>query len=108
MDAQRRAAAKPMAPAVTRKRDLNAGSARGSEERNPNATAPPRGTKRGRDYEGIDKVSDLFVFSLLLCLRILNICGAEVGRFSHNRKPCTKTRTSRQQCPLELVLVLIK
>lgn len=56
MNAQRRAAAKPMTATVTRKRDLNTGSARGSEERTA-PTAPTRGTKRGREYEGIDKVS---------------------------------------------------
>ncbi|KAH0305063.1 MRG-domain-containing protein, partial [Aureobasidium melanogenum] len=54
MNAQRRAAAKPMTATVTRKRDLNTGSARGSEERTA-PTAPTRGTKRGREYEGIDK-----------------------------------------------------
>ncbi|KAL1305134.1 hypothetical protein AAFC00_002059 [Neodothiora populina] len=63
MDAQRKAAAKP-APTSTRKRafggDLNpASSTRGSEERNSTAAAPPsRGTKRGREYEGIDKEED--------------------------------------------------
>jgi len=65
MDAQRRAAPKP-ASTSTRRRpfgsDLNpASSTRGSEERGSIATAPPppsRGTKRGREYEGIDKVCD--------------------------------------------------
>lgn len=63
MDAQRRAAAKPPAAlSSTRKRafgsELNPGSsARGSEERSSVAAPPPRGTKRGREYEGIDKVS---------------------------------------------------
>ncbi|THX90419.1 MRG-domain-containing protein [Aureobasidium pullulans] len=56
MNAQRRAAAKPMTATVTRKRDLNTGSARGSEERTAPATAASsRGTKRGREFEGIDK-----------------------------------------------------
>jgi hypothetical protein len=68
MNAQRRAAAKPMTATVTstRKRDLNTGSARGSEERTA-PTAPTRGTKRGREYEGIDKVSGCFplVFACL-------------------------------------------
>ena len=65
MDAQRRAAAKPI-PTSTRKRafgsELNtASSTRGSEEViSVAAAAPPpsRGTKRGREYEGIDKVCD--------------------------------------------------
>jgi mortality factor 4-like protein 1 len=61
MNAQRRAAAKPMTATVTRKRDLNTGSARGSEERTAPAAAPTRGTKRGREYEGIDKVSGCFL-----------------------------------------------
>ena len=62
MDAQRRAAPKPVLTS-TRKRpfgsELNpASSTRGSEERGSvAATNPPsRGTKRGREYEGIDKV----------------------------------------------------
>ena len=70
MNAQRRAAAKPMTATVTRKRDLNTGSARGSEERTAPAAAPTRGTKRGREYEGIDKVSECFLHDFA-CLRIL-------------------------------------
>jgi mortality factor 4-like protein 1 len=78
MNAQRRAAAKPMTATVTRKRDLNTGSARGSEERTVPAAAPTRGTKRGREYEGIDKVSD--VFYLRSCvLRILRDCVVWCG-----------------------------
>jgi len=74
MDAQRRAAPKP-ASTSTRRRpfgsDLNpASSTRGSEERGSIATAPPppsRGTKRGREYEGIDKVCDFPAPRDLLC-----------------------------------------
>jgi mortality factor 4-like protein 1 len=75
MNAQRRAAAKPMTATVTRKRDLNTGSARGSEERTA-PTAPTRGTKRGREYEGIDKVSiflDMFVYQFEVC--VVAWCG---------------------------------
>jgi len=72
MNAQRRAAAKPMTATVTRKRDLNTGSARGSEERTA-PTAPTRGTKRGREYEGIDKVSGCFL-RMFVFLRILREC----------------------------------
>jgi hypothetical protein len=73
MNAQRRAAAKPMTATVTRKRDLNTGSARGSEERTAPAAAPTRGTKRGREYEGIDKVSGCFLHGSAH-LRILRGC----------------------------------
>ena len=58
MDAQRRAATSKPAPSSIKKRpfgsDLDS-SARGSEDR---SSAVPRGTKRGRDIEGIDKVSE--------------------------------------------------
>lgn len=77
MNAQRRAAAKPMTATVTRKRDLNTGSARGSEERTAPATAAPsRGTKRGREFEGIDKVSELF--RIFVTRDFYVSCGAEV------------------------------
>lgn len=63
MEAQRRAVtggAKPASTSSTKKRpfgsDLAASSARGSEDRSSAAPQPPRGTKRGRDIEGIDKV----------------------------------------------------
>lgn len=59
MDMQRRAAAKP-APTSHKKRafgsELTGSSARVSEERA--SVAPPRGTKRGREYEGIEKDED--------------------------------------------------
>lgn len=67
MDAQRKAAtSKPIAP-MQKKRpygsDLTGSSARGSEDRSSAAPpAPPRGTKRGREIEGIDKVSHSRVF----------------------------------------------
>jgi mortality factor 4-like protein 1 len=80
MNAQRRAAAKPMTATVTstRKRDLNTGSARGSEERTAPAAAPTRGTKRGREYEGIDKVSKYSLLSFM-SLRILRGCVVKCG-----------------------------
>lgn len=62
MDAQRRAASgRPPPPPSNKKRpfgsDLTGSSARGSEDRSSAAPQFPRGTKRGRDVEGIDKVS---------------------------------------------------
>ncbi|EME48859.1 hypothetical protein DOTSEDRAFT_67801 [Dothistroma septosporum NZE10] len=60
MDAQRRAQSGKPPSTSTKKRpfgsDLTGGSsARGSEDRSSVAPMPPRGTKRGRDIEGIDK-----------------------------------------------------
>ncbi|KAK5112048.1 hypothetical protein LTR62_004582 [Meristemomyces frigidus] len=59
MDAQRRAASGKPASISTKKRpfgsELTASSARGSEDRSSVAPQPPRGTKRGREIEGIDK-----------------------------------------------------
>lgn len=73
MDAQRRATlSKPPPPLSSgRKRafgsDVAGSSARGSEERASAAAAPaPRGTKRGREYEGIDKVSYHLADAILL------------------------------------------
>ena len=68
MDAQRRAATgKPASTSTTKKRaygsDLTGSSARGSEDRSPAMPQVPRGTKRGREIEGVDKVS----FSTLCC-----------------------------------------
>ena len=61
MDAQRRAASGKPASTSTKKRAFGsdlASSARGSEDRSSVAPPPPpRGTKRGREIEGIDKVS---------------------------------------------------
>lgn len=62
MDAQRRAASgKPSLASATKKRGLGSeaagSSARGSEDRSSVAPPPPpRGTKRAREIEGIDKV----------------------------------------------------
>ena len=65
MDAQRRAATgKPLATS-TKKRpygsDLTGSSARDSEDRSSAVPQGPRGTKRGREIEGIDKVSQLLL-----------------------------------------------
>jgi len=77
MDAQRRAASKPSIPTSTKKRpygsDLTGSSQRGSEDRSSAVPQPPRGTKRAREIEGIDKVSTLTcefrVFEgLVMCL----------------------------------------
>jgi mortality factor 4-like protein 1 len=62
MDAQRRATSgKPSMATATKKRGLGSdapgSSARGSEDRSSVAPPPPpRGTKRAREIEGIDKV----------------------------------------------------
>lgn len=57
MDAQRRAASGKPASIPHKKRPLGSDSARGSEDRSSAVPQGPRGTKRGRDIEGIDKVS---------------------------------------------------
>lgn len=60
MDAARKASAAKAMPVSTKKRpygsDLAGSSGRGSEDRSSVAPPPPRGTKRGREIEGIDKV----------------------------------------------------
>lgn len=67
MDAQRRAASgKPSIASATKKRGLGSdapgSSARGSEDRSSVAPPPPpRGTKRAREIEGIDKVRYCFI-----------------------------------------------
>jgi len=83
MDAQRRAASgRPASTSTTKKRpygsDLAGSSARGSEDRSSAVPQPPRGgTKRGREIEGIDKVS----FAMFACvspseLAINGVCPA--------------------------------
>jgi hypothetical protein len=81
MDAQRRATSgKPSIASATKKRGLGSdapgSSARGSEDRSSVAPPPPpRGTKRAREIEGIDKVC----FSrcpALLFATIRASCGA--------------------------------
>jgi hypothetical protein len=61
MDAQRRAATSKPSSTSTKKRALGSdpagSSARGSEDRSSAVPQPPRGTKRAREAEGIDKVS---------------------------------------------------
>jgi hypothetical protein len=88
MDAQRRATSgRPSMASATKKRGLGSdapgSSARGSEDRSSVAPPPPpRGTKRAREIEGIDKVCCLrlgffgvasfpafALFSWFLCLR---------------------------------------
>ena len=59
MDAQRRASNKPLSTSHKKRpfgSDLTGSSARGSEERSSAVPQAPRGTKRSRDIEGIDKV----------------------------------------------------
>jgi hypothetical protein len=69
MEAQRRATTGKPSSTSTKKRpfgsDLTASSARGSEDRSSAVPPPPpRGTKRGRDIEGIDKVSVAACFEM--------------------------------------------
>ncbi|KAJ9623614.1 Esa1p-associated factor [Taxawa tesnikishii (nom. ined.)] len=59
MEATRRSTAKPSSTSHKKRpfgSDLAGSSARGSEERS--SVAPPRGTKRGREYEGVEKEDD--------------------------------------------------
>lgn len=89
MDAQRKATlSKPPPPPLSnRKRafgsDLAGSSARGSEERASVAAAgpAPRGTKRGREYEGIDKVCHCY----FVCCCGLNRNFSLLNRLSHTR-----------------------
>jgi hypothetical protein len=80
-DAQRRAATgKPPAPSTVKRRpygsELTGSSARGSEDRSSAVpAAPPRGTKRGREIEGIDKVSLTLAFSACSPSPLRVCCG---------------------------------
>jgi hypothetical protein len=80
MDAQRRAASgKPSLASTTKKRGLGSeapgSSARGSEDRSSVAPPPPpRGTKRAREIEGIDKVCFL-AFFVLRKSRVVAFCN---------------------------------
>lgn len=64
MEAQRRAATGKPASTSHKKRpfgsDVTGSSARGSEDRSSAAPQGPRGQKRGREIEGIDKVCTKF------------------------------------------------
>jgi hypothetical protein len=79
MDAQRRAASgKPSLASTTKKRGLGSeapgSSARGSEDRSSVAPPPPpRGTKRAREIEGIDKVC-LFMRFCALKFHVVAFC----------------------------------
>ena len=78
MDAQRRAASgKPSIASATKKRgigsDAPGSSARGSEDRSSVAPPPPpRGLKRGREIEGIDKVR---FFVVMILLAVPELCA---------------------------------
>lgn len=80
MDAQRRAASgKPSLTSASKKRGLGSdapgSSARGSEDRSSVAPPPPpRGTKRAREIEGIDKVCAVIVFLICRTLREFARC----------------------------------
>ena len=89
MDAQRRAASgKPSLASTSKKRGLGSeapgSSARGSEDRSSVAPPPPpRGTKRAREIEGIDKVC-FYAFSVLRNPAWLRF---EIARPRCDRKP---------------------
>lgn len=74
MDAQRRAATGKPASTSQKKRpygsDLTGSSARGSEDRSSAVPQGPRGTKRGRELEGIDKVSSACHLSLTIMFAV--------------------------------------
>lgn len=80
MDAQRRATSgKPSIASATKKRGLGSdapgSSARGSEDRSSVAPPPPpRGTKRAREIEGIDKVC----YSIAIFLVFFIFCSSAV------------------------------
>jgi len=80
MDAQRRATSgKPSIASATKKRALGSdapgSSARGSEDRSSVAPPPPpRGTKRAREIEGIDKVCSFLSCHLLVFLTVCALC----------------------------------
>ncbi|QIW97190.1 hypothetical protein AMS68_002708 [Peltaster fructicola] len=64
MDAARKASAAKAMPLSAKKRpygsDLAGSSGRGSEDRSSVAPPPPRGTKRGREIEGVEKEEDFY------------------------------------------------
>lgn len=81
MDAQRRAVTKPSSVSTNKKRaygsDLTS-SARGSEDRSSAVPQAPRGTKRGKETEGLDKVRVLTLtcsfLSQMACRIPTHIC----------------------------------
>jgi hypothetical protein len=93
MDAQRRAASKPLTVQSSKKRVLGsdlASSARGSEDRSSVAPQAPRGTKRGRDVEGIDKVSLRIFYLAAGCF-----FGVSLSAFWVQPRVCTVRHFSR-------------
>ena len=90
MDAQRRAASgKPSLASTTKKRGLGSeapgSSARGSEDRSSVAPPPPpRGTKRAREIEGIDKVY-LFMRFCALKFHVVAFCDQRSRDATANR-----------------------
>jgi hypothetical protein len=88
MDAQRRATSgKPSIASATKKRALGSdapgSSARGSEDRSSVAPPPPpRGTKRAREIEGIDKVCYVH-FSFHRCRPKFFVVGRVLRKFDH-------------------------
>lgn len=112
MDAQRRAATGKPASISTKKRaygsDLTGSSARGSEDRSSAVPQPPRGTKRGREIEGIDKVRlcDACCFVYQVCLKrhaMVLRCRTSPEFLSHSRLPLLSklfTRITRMDATL--------
>jgi hypothetical protein len=99
MDAQRRAASgKPSLASTTKKRGLGSeapgSSARGSEDRSSVAPPPPpRGTKRAREIEGIDKVCFLAFFCASKS-RVVAFLQSAQPRCDRKPSPCLVTHFS--------------
>jgi hypothetical protein len=121
MDAQRRATSgRPSMASATKKRGLGSdapgSSARGSEDRSSVAPPPPpRGTKRAREIEGIDKVCFYFSLWFLWCCFVSRICAAfvapvfEMSSGIHSyRHPstCMQTFCLRSVCSAVLLALL--
>jgi hypothetical protein len=96
MDAQRRATSgKPSIASATKKRGLGSdapgSSARGSEDRSSVAPPPPpRGTKRAREIEGIDKVCypHYYLLDSLRAMRCNSLrCKHHCSKFLHCSYP---------------------
>jgi len=118
MDAQRRAASgKPSIASATKKRGLGSeapgSSARGSEDRSSVAPPPPpRGTKRAREIEGIDKVC-FYLFPVFRnsAVAVCNQRSRDATADYHIRRVLSRTLVSSRiltRCTLcHLVLIAV-
>ena len=97
MEAQRRAATgKPASVSHKVKRpygsDVTGSSARGSEDRSSAVPQGPRGQKRGREIEGIDKVGSIPI----LCCSVVIIARDEIMRCAL----CLTSKLARDAIPI--------